>query len=85
MNIENQFTKSASSILNSKLVLDNDTKLELYGYYKQSTIGDINIPVPGFLEFEANSKYYAWSKHKGTSKENAMKRYCKKVDKLLNK
>jgi len=57
-----------------------DEQLAFYKFYKQATIGDVNIPRPGLLDFTGKAKWDAWESAKGTSKEAAQKAY---VDKLL--
>jgi diazepam-binding inhibitor (GABA receptor modulating acyl-CoA-binding protein) len=79
------FEKAANDIKNSGLKLDNDTMLSLYGYFKQATVGDCNIEQPGFFDPKGRAKYDAWIQNKGMSKEHAMKRYVKKVEKLIEK
>jgi diazepam-binding inhibitor (GABA receptor modulating acyl-CoA-binding protein) len=78
-----EFEKSAETIKNSGKTFDNDTLLSLYGYYKQSTCGDCNIECPSFWQIKEKAKWEAWNQHKGMSTEHAMKRYIKKVSKLL--
>ncbi|KDQ57061.1 hypothetical protein JAAARDRAFT_194244 [Jaapia argillacea MUCL 33604] len=55
-------------------------QLFFYSHYKQATIGDVNIPRPGLMDFTGKAKWDAWKKVEGVSKEDAMKLY---VDKLL--
>ncbi len=81
--IEEEFKDAAEKIIKSNLKLDDDTKLSLYGYYKQATEGDCNIPEPNFWDLKGKAKYQAWVNHKGMEKENAMKKYTKKVKKLF--
>lgn len=50
-------------------------KLELYGYYKQATEGDIAGDLPSATDFIARAKYQAWEKCKGLTKQEAMQRY----------
>ena len=61
---------------------DNDTMLKLYAYYKQGTEGDVTGEKPGFFDFVGGAKYDAWSKMKGTSQEEAQKKYVDLVKKL---
>lgn len=83
--IKANFEKAAKDITGSDLKLDNDTLLSLYGYYKQAMIGDCNIDEPTFFDLKGKAKWDAWTQNKGMSKEHAMKRYVKKVDKLLGR
>lgn len=60
----------------------NDQLLDLYGLYKQATEGDVSGSRPGMLDLKGRAKYDAWGKRKGTSKDDAMKKYVALVEKL---
>jgi diazepam-binding inhibitor (GABA receptor modulator, acyl-CoA-binding protein) len=60
----------------------NETLLQLYSLYKQSTEGDANGDAPNIFDFVARAKYEAWSALQGKSKESAMKQYIELVEKL---
>jgi acyl-CoA-binding protein len=61
----------------------NETLLQLYSLYKQSTEGDnISDPPSNPFDFVAKAKYEAWSDQAGKSKEQAMKEYVDLVNKL---
>lgn len=83
-NLFEEFQHYAELIKDSGKTFDNDTMLSLYGYYKQAMLGDCNIESPGFWEIREKAKWVAWDSHKGLSREHAMKRYIKKVKKLLD-
>ncbi len=83
--IKKNFEKAAEDIKNSNLKLDDETMLSLYGYFKQATTGDCNVEQPGVFDLKGKAKYDAWIQNKGMNKEHAMKRYVKKVEKLLEK
>ena len=53
----------------------NDELLELYALYKQGSTGDVSGGRPGMLDLKGRAKYDAWADLKGTSKDDAMKRY----------
>ena len=59
-----------------------DDLLELYALYKQATSGDVSGSRPGMLDMKGRAKYDAWSKKKGTSKDDAMTKYVALVDRL---
>ena len=59
-----------------------DQLLELYGLYKQSSVGDVSGKRPGFLDLKGQAKYDAWSRCKGMSSDKAMEAYVALVDKL---
>ena len=77
-----QFEKAAEDIKKLAERPDNDTLLKLYALYKQGAEGDVNGPKPGFFDFVGTAKYEAWAKLKGTSQDDAMKKYVALVKKL---
>lgn len=78
MSLEEEFQQAAEAI-KPVTGLSNDQKLELYAYYKQATVGDNETAKPGFLDITGKSKWEAWKKVAGTSKEDAMKKYIELV------
>lgn len=58
--------------------LPTETKLSLYGCYKQATVGDHPPQKPWGME--AGMKWQAWSEHAGESKAKAMKGYVDVLD-----
>ena len=60
----------------------NDDLLELYGYYKQATAGDVSGKRPGMLDMKGRAKYDAWAKRKGQSTEEARAGYVRTVERL---
>jgi diazepam-binding inhibitor (GABA receptor modulator, acyl-CoA-binding protein) len=61
---------------------DNNTLLQLFGLYKQATLGDVSGKRPGFTDPVGQAKYDAWKKVQGMSKEAAMTAYVNLVNKL---
>ena len=61
---------------------DNDTLLRLYALYKQGAEGDVSGAKPGFFDFVGTAKYEAWAKLKGTTQDDAMKKYVDLVKRL---
>ncbi|KAF7965952.1 hypothetical protein HWV62_2334 [Athelia sp. TMB] len=47
------------------------------------TIGDVNIPRPGMLDFVGKAKWDAWDSIKGTTKEEAWKKYVEQLLEIL--
>ena len=84
-------TNSAEFILASNMVKKlkshptDSELLELYGLYKQATIGDINIEKPNFFNFKAVGKWNAWDSNKGLSTYNSEVKYIKKVNIMIKK
>ncbi|EKM58495.1 uncharacterized protein PHACADRAFT_193616 [Phanerochaete carnosa HHB-10118-sp] len=60
-----------------------EDQLFFYSYYKQATVGDVNTPRPGLLDFVGKAKWDAWNKVKGTLKEEAMEKYVKRLIEVL--
>jgi len=64
---------------------DNDEMLELYGLFKQATVGDNDTPKPGLLDLRGKKKWEAWNSRKGMSAEAAMTAYIEVVERLIAK
>ncbi|KAL3232511.1 Acyl-CoA-binding protein [Nakaseomyces bracarensis] len=62
-----------------------DEMLELYGLYKQATVGDNTKEKPGIFNMKDRYKWDAWEKLKGMSQEEAEKKYIELVDQLIAK
>ena len=58
-----------------------DVQLDLYGLFKQATLGDVSGSRPGMLDVRGRAKYDAWAKRKGLSKDAAMEQYIAIVGK----
>ncbi|WP_152270024.1 acyl-CoA-binding protein [Agriterribacter humi] len=83
MELKQQFEQAAAE---SKMLPEkpsNDTLLQLYSLYKQSTEGDNTTDPPSNpFDFVAKAKYEAWLGIKGKTKEVAMQEYINLVNKL---
>ena len=83
MELKEEFEKAVADSKNLAEKPDNQTLLQLYSLYKQSTEGDINTEPPSNpFDFVAKAKYEAWAGLKGKSVEEAMKEYVALVQKL---
>ncbi|KAG0148129.1 hypothetical protein CROQUDRAFT_132120 [Cronartium quercuum f. sp. fusiforme G11] len=60
-------------------------QLAFYALYKQATIGNVNIPRPGILDFTGKAKWDAWKEKEGLSKEDAQAEYVKLLREYLEK
>jgi diazepam-binding inhibitor (GABA receptor modulator, acyl-CoA-binding protein) len=63
----------------------NDELKELYGLFKQATIGDVNISKPGLLDFKGRDKWNAWNQKKGLSKHTSEVNYITLINNLIKK
>lgn len=83
MDIKTQFEQA---IANSKTLAEkpsNETLLQLYSLYKQSTEGDVSGEAPSNpFDFVNKAKYDAWAALKGKSSKESMQQYVDLVNKL---
>jgi diazepam-binding inhibitor (GABA receptor modulator, acyl-CoA-binding protein) len=83
MDLKEKFELAASESKELSEKPSNDTLLQLYSLYKQSTEGDVNVDPPANpFDFVSRAKFEAWSGLKGKSKEEAMQEYIDLVNKL---
>ncbi|AOW05828.1 acyl-CoA-binding protein [Yarrowia lipolytica] len=80
-----EFTAAADSVQKLPKTPSDDELLELYGLYKQATVGDNNTDRPGAFNFKAKYKWDAWDKLKGKSQEEAEQEYIALVQTLSDK
>jgi diazepam-binding inhibitor (GABA receptor modulating acyl-CoA-binding protein) len=78
-----EFLKAADDAKNLKAKPTDAEMLELYGLYKQATVGDVNTDRPGMLDFKGKAKWDAWESRKGLSKVDAEKQYILVVKRLV--
>jgi len=75
-NVPNTFDRIAREVASkSSSELTSDQANELYGLYKQATVGDNTTSQPWAIQMDARAKWDAWSKHKSLTKEEAMEKY----------
>lgn len=80
-----QFEAASEAVKNLPERPDNDMLLKLYAAFKQGTEGDVSGAKPSFFDFKGLAKYEAWEKLKGTSADDAKKKYCDLVKRLGGK
>ncbi len=82
MTLNEKFEDAQRRVKELKTAPGNDTLLELYALFKQSTAGDVSGSRPGMMDFKGRAKFDAWTGKKGTTKDKAMEAYVALVDKL---
>ena len=83
MDLKAQFEQAAADSKNLSEKPGNETLLQLYSLYKQSTEGDVSADPPSNpFDFVAKAKYEAWSALKGTTTDQAMNDYIGLVNRL---
>ncbi|ESW96541.1 hypothetical protein HPODL_03162 [Ogataea parapolymorpha DL-1] len=83
--VSQEFTDKAAAVQNMAKRPNDDELLQLYGLYKQATVGDNTTDKPGVFDFKGKYKWEAWKKLEGTSQEEAEKKYIALVDELQAK
>ena len=83
--MEQQFTTAAENVKNLTKRPSNDELLNLYGLYKQATVGDNNTSRPGMFDVKGKAKWDNWNALKGTSKSDAMNSYIALANSLIQK
>ena len=84
-NTESEFKEYAELVTRLKGEPSNDEKLKLYGLYKQSTVGDINITQPWAIQAVARAKWSSWNNYKGLSQEESKLKYINQCKRLIKK
>jgi diazepam-binding inhibitor (GABA receptor modulating acyl-CoA-binding protein) len=85
MNNSAHFKLAAETVKKLKVQPSDDELLTLYGWYKQATVGDVNVPKPGFLDFKGQKKWDSWAKVKGASLYDSEVNYIMIVNNLIKK
>ncbi|CAH8581682.1 unnamed protein product [Schistosoma guineensis] len=60
-----EFNSHAEKVKKLKTKPNDNDLLELYGLYKQATVGDNNTCAPGILDLKGKAKWNAWNGKKG--------------------
>ena len=83
MELSQQFKEAVIESKNLGEKPSNETLLQLYALYKQSTEGEINTEPPANpFDFVSKAKYEAWLALKGKTTATAMSEYVELVNKL---
>ena len=82
MDLSAKFEDAQTRVKQLSKAPSTDDLLELYAFYKQATSGDVSGSRPGMLDMKGRAKFDAWTKKKGSSKDDAMTKYVALVDRL---
>ena len=80
--LQTRFEAAAENVQDLDSRPDNATLLQLYGLYKQATVGDVEGKRPGFTNLGGRMKYDAWAELEGTAPDEAKQQYVNLVDEL---
>jgi len=81
--LQKDFEEAVARIGGGKGGAKDSDKLTLYGFYKQATVGPVNVPRPGMFDFVGKAKWDAWHALGDMSREDAMRGYIAKADTLV--
>lgn len=76
------FDKAAEAVKNLASKPSDADLLELYGLFKQASVGDVNTARPGMLDLKGKAKWDAWKSREGMSSDDAKAAYVEKVKAL---
>jgi diazepam-binding inhibitor (GABA receptor modulator, acyl-CoA-binding protein) len=82
MSLEDEFLSAQQRVNNLSRRPSDQQLLEIYGLYKQATLGDVTGNRPGGFDFKGRAKWEAWKQRLGLSREEAMKGYVEVVERL---
>jgi len=85
MSNSKEFLTAADYVKKLKATPNNDELGCLYGLYKQATVGDINVPKPGFFSFKESKKWESWNQYKGLSTYDSEVKYITAVNVMIQK
>ncbi|EDV97753.1 acyl-CoA-binding protein homolog [Drosophila grimshawi] len=85
MALTEQFNAAAEKVKSLTKRPSDDEFLELYGLFKQATVGDNETSKPGMLDLKGKAKWEAWNKQKGKATDEAQKEYVAFVEGLVAK
>ncbi|XP_058504183.1 acyl-CoA-binding domain-containing protein 7 [Solea solea] len=85
MSLQAEFDKMAEDVKTVKTKPTDQELLDLYGLYKQATVGDVNTDRPGLFDMKGKAKWDAWNSRKGMSKDDAMSAYVALGKELIGK
>uniref|UniRef100_A0A1L8DZ93 Acyl-CoA-binding domain-containing protein 6 n=1 Tax=Nyssomyia neivai TaxID=330878 RepID=A0A1L8DZ93_9DIPT len=77
--LEKKFNEATKFVAGNVTKFNDGQLLTLYGWYKQSTVGDCDGNRPGIFQMAKRAKWDAWNKVKSTPKDEAMEKYIEIV------
>lgn len=63
--LDQKFEEAAAKMNKLTFRPTDEQLLQIYGLYKQSTVGDCNVDKPGMFQLKEKAKWEAWNKLKG--------------------
>lgn len=85
MVLADDFEAAQRNVKTLKATPTSEELLELYGLYKQATVGDAQGARPSMIDFKGRAKYDAWKRYAGLVRDAAMAQYVALVERLMQK
>ncbi|RXG52987.1 Enoyl-CoA delta isomerase 2, mitochondrial [Armadillidium vulgare] len=80
--LQQQFEEAKAKLNSLAEDPGNETKLKLYGLFKQSTEGPVTSKRPGLTDFVGRAKWDAWNSNGSMSQEEAQKKYIEIINSI---
>jgi diazepam-binding inhibitor (GABA receptor modulating acyl-CoA-binding protein) len=80
--MHDEFEVAAQRVKTLKIRPPDAQMLQLYGLYKQGTVGDNLTPQPWAIQYEARAKWDAWKSHESKLPNIARQEYITLVYQL---
>jgi len=83
--LEEAFNKAQAQLVKLSNLPSREVIMKVYGLYKQTSVGDINVDRPGFFstDLKGKAKFDAWQQYRGMKKDTACLEYIKLVQELV--
>ncbi|XP_068698420.1 enoyl-CoA delta isomerase 2-like [Montipora foliosa] len=81
--LDKDFQAAVAKVKTLKQDPGNDSKLQLYGLFKQASVGKCNDPKPGAFDFVGKAKWTTWNDLGDMSKNDARQKYIDYVNQLV--
>ena len=78
-----EFEKAADSVRKLTKLPENEELLQLYGLFKQATVGDCDTARPSMYDMKGCAKWDKWNGRKGMSREDAEAAYIETAQSLV--
>ena len=85
MDLLSNFQNVAIAVKKIKTKPSDEELLDLYGLYKQATVGNNMTDKPWMFDYEKLAKWGAWMKFFNLSTEDAQKKYIDAAYLVINK
>lgn len=73
--LEQEFQRAVNYVNKLSYTPDKDVLGDLYGYYKQATVGNNETEKPSWYDMKGTAKWHAWMKMYDMPKYIAMNKY----------